>query len=312
MPFSVEPLSPLLPFGKVIRGLTAAEINDRAVRARLCEFWRDAEFLLFRDSAVTETFHLDLSRVFGPLQVHRTREYVDANNPELVTLTTPSGSEWEVDGEVGEFQSWHKDLVYADKINRGGILRALKTSSRGGRTGFLDLVDAYRRLPEAPRKRIADLRVVYRMAPYEQHPYATRSKVRTLKQSDALKSLYRRLDKDFPPVSHPLVFIHPESGQTVLNFSPRHALYVEGLPEDESHAVLEALADHVFACPAYHHAWTTDDMILWDNWRMLHAVSLIPRGEERIMQRTTVAGDYGLGRVVPDPDFAAPARFSRP
>ena len=37
-------------------------------------------------------------------------------------------------------------------------------------------------------------------------------------------------------------------------------------------------------------------MVLWDNWRMLHSVSPAPASEERVMQRTTIKGDYGLGR----------------
>jgi taurine dioxygenase len=42
-------------------------------------------------------------------------------------------------------------------------------------------------------------------------------------------------------------------------------------------------------------------MILWDNWWMLHSVTLTPLDEERIMQRTTIKGDYGFGRKLPLP-----------
>jgi taurine dioxygenase len=37
-------------------------------------------------------------------------------------------------------------------------------------------------------------------------------------------------------------------------------------------------------------------MVLWDNWRMLHCAQGVPPGEERRMRRTTIAGDYALGR----------------
>jgi taurine dioxygenase len=47
---------------------------------------------------------------------------------------------------------------------------------------------------------------------------------------------------------------------------------------------------------SYHHRWSTKDMLIWDNWRMLHAVSGHDPAYERIMYRTTIKGDYGLGR----------------
>ena len=47
---------------------------------------------------------------------------------------------------------------------------------------------------------------------------------------------------------------------------------------------------------SYHHKWRPDEMLIWDNWRMLHAVSGHDPDHERIMYRTTIKGDYGLGR----------------
>ena len=36
-------------------------------------------------------------------------------------------------------------------------------------------------------------------------------------------------------------------------------------------------------------------MLIWDNWRMLHAVSGVDPAYARRMHRTTIKGDYGLG-----------------
>ncbi len=38
-------------------------------------------------------------------------------------------------------------------------------------------------------------------------------------------------------------------------------------------------------------------MVLWDNWRMMHCALGVPEKEQRHMQRTTIAGDYGRGRI---------------
>ncbi len=113
-----------------------------------------------------------------------------------------------------------------------------------------------------------------------------------------------RLDRDFPPVSHPLVFVQPETGRKVLNLSPFFAMYVEELGDQEGHELLLELSAHILDSRAYHHRWSTDEMILWDNWRMLHSVTPVPLDEERVMQRTTIKGDYGVGRRLAFPEAA--------
>ena len=47
---------------------------------------------------------------------------------------------------------------------------------------------------------------------------------------------------------------------------------------------------------AYWHRWQANDIVLWDNWRLLHAAQGVPVGEVRHMERIDLVGDYGLGR----------------
>ena len=47
-----------------------------------------------------------------------------------------------------------------------------------------------------------------------------------------------------------------------------------------------------------------DDAIVWDNWRVIHGATGVPFDVERLAQRTTIVGDYKLGRYL-DP---APAQ----
>ena len=82
------------------------------------------------------------------------------------------------------------------------------------------------------------------------------------------------------------------------------SMYVEGMDPDESHKLLRQLSAHILDSRAYHHRWSTDEMILWDNWRMLHSVTPVPLDEERVMQRTTIKGDYGVGRRLAFPEAA--------
>lgn len=307
MSFTVERLSPDLAFGKTIRGLTSEHIRDESVRAALREHWINDGLVIFRDGEISEAFQLALSRVFGPLEAHPVREVQAAGQPELITLESKPGTSTivEIDGVVGGgFLGWHSDLVYVERINHGGILRALKPSRRGGITGFIDQIDAYDRLPDDLKARIADLHVVYQMGPFDVMKYMTRSTLRIVSTPDWVKATLGRR-ADFPPVAHPLVFVQPETGRKLLNLSPFFAMHIEELGVDDGHALLQTLADHMLDSPAYHHRWTTGEMILWDNWRMLHSVSPTPVADERIMQRTTIKGDYGVGRTLSQPVAAA-------
>ena len=170
---------------------------------------------------------------------------------------------------------WHSDLVYTDTINHGGLLRAIKTTSRGGTTGFIDQIEAYARLPQHLKERIEDLSVVYQMGPLDSFPYAWKSKVRVVKLAEHARQALQRIHPDFPPVAHPLVFTQPETGRKVLNLSPLFARYIEGMQDAAGDALLADLAGHILDCPAYHTAgasatWccgTTGECCIRSRWR---------------------------------------------
>ena len=307
MSFTVEPLSADLSFGKTIRGLTSADIRDEAVRNQLRKHWVEDGMVVFRDGEINEEFHLALSRIFGPLEAHPVREILTEGKPELITLVSKpeDATVVEIDGEEGGgFLGWHTDLVYMQEINHGGILRALTPSKVGGITGFIDQIDAYNRLPDAMKARIEGLHVVYQLGPFDVMKYMTRSKLRILQTAEAARAVIARRGEDFPPVSHPLVFVQQETGRKVLNLSPFFAMYVEELGDQDGHELLLELSGHILDSPAYRHKWSTDEMILWDNWRMLHSATPTPLDQERVMQRTTISGDYGVGRRLPFPAAA--------
>jgi taurine dioxygenase len=307
MSFTVEPLSSDLTFGKTIRGLTSADIDDEAIRNQLRKLWVEDGLVVFRDGEINEDFHLALSKIFGPLEAHPVKEILTEGKPELITLVSKpeDATVVEIGGEEGGgYLGWHTDLVYMQEINHGGILRALTPSAIGGVTGFIDQVDAYSRLPEDLKAKVEGLSVVYRLHSFEEQKYMTREPVKVLRNSPATMGVISRAATDFPPVAHPLVFVQPETGRKVLNYSPFFAMYVEGMDPEESHKLLKQLSAHILDSPAYHHKWSTDEMILWDNWRMLHSVTPVPLDEERVMQRTTIKGDYGVGRKLAFPEAA--------
>jgi taurine dioxygenase len=84
----------------------------------------------------------------------------------------------------------------------------------------------------------------------------------------------------------------------VLHVSGWMAQGIEG-DGPEGDELLFAVCDEIVEAAkglAYFHRWQPTDMLIWDNWRLLHSVSGMPPQHVREMHRTTIAGDYGLGR----------------
>ncbi len=82
----------------------------------------------------------------------------------------------------------------------------------------------------------------------------------------------------------------------MLHVSPWMAEGVEGDETPEGDRLLEAVCREILdKVNVYSHKWRPTDMVIWDSIRMLHAVSGHDPDQRRIMHRTTIRGDYGLG-----------------
>ena len=297
--FDVRPLPGDLPFGAEVVGLDPKDLGRREVRDALRNLWIDQGVIVFRDLWGEET-QLALSRCFGKLVAHPTRE-TRAEHPELMTVHYRPEDGWlmTVDGEQrGSWLPWHSDLIYVDRINRGGILRPVALPSRLGQTGFIDKIASYASLPERLKERIETLSVIYKynLDPARQR-FGRTAQVHVDRFTPAIISIQNRLD-DFPRVVHPMVYTQIETGRKMLNVSPWFAVGIHGMDDADGDNLLEEVAQHIVHQPsAYMHDWQMGDMVLWDNWRVLHSAAGSPADEERWMLRTTIEGDYGLGRA---------------
>ncbi|HEX8056959.1 MAG TPA: TauD/TfdA family dioxygenase, partial [Novosphingobium sp.] len=100
----------------------------------------------------------------------------------------------------------------------------------------------------------------------------------------------------FPRAIHPMIWQRP-SGEKVVHFCGFSAVGIEGHENAEGDALFdEVMHDLVRNVNPYWHEWNPSDMLIWDNHRMLHSVEGCDPKYERRMHRTTIRGDYGLGR----------------
>ncbi|RJG00614.1 TauD/TfdA dioxygenase family protein [Noviherbaspirillum sedimenti] len=305
MKFETIPITENL--GLEIRGLDLNLPQGDSTWQDLFDAWIKAGVLLFRGMDRTPQAAVNLSRHFGELELHPSVGSRLKDLPELIRIAydpaTDASSQnvYRYDGqERGAFQPWHSDLRYMTKNNRGALLCAVEVPAEGGYTGFIDQIQAYESLPDDLKTKIEDLWVIYRMNPdSSQIKFKNGHTIERVHLSKEAKALIARIEKDFPPVIHPMIYRQQETGRKVLNVSQWFALHIMGMEHEEGDRLLERVMSHAIdERLAYYHEWRPNDMVLFDNWRTLHCACGVPTRCKREMHRTTIMGDYGHGRYL--------------
>ena len=309
-----KPIEGAHGIGCEIHGLTFDDLDDPQIRQELVGHWVEHGLIVFRGVEGPE-FHVKLSRVFGETQAHPGVAATGKPMNEVVRITyDPNDADvWDVDGQVlGGWLPWHMDMVYLDKVNRGAILRPVLLSKEGGRTGFIDKIMIYEKLRPELKEKLKGLSIVYQFDVDYAHgglKWARPNSVKYLNVSSLKQRLLERRQQ-FPRVTHPLVFPQRETGRPILNFSPAFAQEIVGLSRSDSDGILEALGRLCLEEEnSYFHDWRSDDMVLWDNWRMLHCAGGQPVDSDRVLERTQIMGDYGLGRLASDQEISDEMRI---
>jgi taurine dioxygenase len=294
---AVEVLSDELPFGARISGLEHASLRDAEVRRRLLEVFEDRGVILFRGVESTREMHTALSEVFGSLQQHPLRK----GQPNVgVVEIDYKGTFSEVGGQrLAGWLPWHFDACYTDKLNRAAVLRAVAVPPDGGMTGFVDGVQLYGAISPELREAFEQLEVLYHPTlMYMNQRFGVPRDSRWLSVSPRITEILEVFEAA-PRSAHPAVWTR-RSGERVLHVSPWQAAGIAGHETQEGDRLLERLCQEIYrVMRPYWHRWSTTDMVIWDNWRFLHAASGNDPQFDRRLERTTIKGDYGLGRFDP-------------
>jgi taurine dioxygenase len=98
-----------------------------------------------------------------------------------------------------------------------------------------------------------------------------------------------------PPVAHPIIRTHPETGRKCV-FLGDHAWRIEGLPLEEGRDLIEELNSRIIDDQrVYAHRWRVGDLVLWDNRCMLHkAEPYDTANEARVLRRCTITGEVPI------------------
>ncbi|GHD61327.1 taurine dioxygenase [Thalassobaculum fulvum] len=278
-PFEVRPLHPVL--GAEIVGITLEDAVGEAMFERIYEVFLEHKLILFRDVDLPPATQVAFARRFGEVQVHVMNQYHGyPDHPEIYRLTNldadgnPNGRH----PDKGTLY-WHTDGSWRPTTGHATMMYSEIVPDEGGETHFADMYAAYEALSPEWKARIEGLKAIHNL-----------DFSRTRRHGH--EPMTEKQKAEVPPVAHPIVRTHPETGRKCL-FLGDHAESIEGMDYDEGRALIEEL--NALATPdalVYRHRWSPRQCAVWDNRCLLHrATEYDPAVARRVMRRCTVLGD---------------------
>jgi len=283
----ILPLTPVI--GAEIRGLDLRRPLAPTAIARLRAAIAEWRVIFFRDQEITDEQQLAFGRAFGPLTpAHPIAEGLESH-PEIWERKAAEYTERYNKDKAGpivqpprDYKGWHIDITFVANPNKFSILRGVQIPPYGGDTLFSNLALAYQSLSPKIKDLIDDLKAVHKTSSYE----SARKPRRDGRQPGPFASL------------HPLVRIHPDTGEKILFVNPGTISHIVGLRERESSALLDLLFDEVTR-PEYQvrFHWTQNAIALWDNQAVAHNGPIDYKHFDlpRVVRRITVAGELPKG-----------------
>lgn len=238
--------------------------------------------IFFRDQDITRAEHVAFARHFGELEDHPVAGS-DPDHPGLVRIYKSP------DKPNDRYENaWHADATWREKPPMGCVLRCVQSPEVGGDTMWVNMVEAYARLPENIKQQIDGLKARHSIE-------ATFGAAMPAEKRLALKA-------QFPDPEHPVVRTHPETGEKILfvnafathftNFhTPENVRFGQDYSPGASQ-LLNYLISQAYI-PEYQvrWRWKPNSVAFWDNRSTQHYAVMDYPPCDRKMERAGIIGD---------------------
>jgi len=266
------------PIGALITGVDVKTMDD-ATFAKIYQTWLDCNVICVRGQQLELADFLAYSRRFGTVSPHPSKV---TRHPDCPEVTLLGANKFRPDGTLDRniykrgAEGFHTDGSYEEVPFKATQLYAIAIPSKGGDTHFSSAYAAYEQLPQRLKDRLEGL--------YGLFKYGGRKK---------MDALLNEEDRKVPPVRHPLIRVHPETGRKLLYFDQNKILSIEGVAASESDAIVDEMTAFMAQPPdQYRHQWQKGDIVIWDNRCSYHkAAGDYPPEEDRIHWRVSIK-DY--------------------
>jgi alpha-ketoglutarate-dependent taurine dioxygenase len=261
--------------GAEVLGVGLSEDLDAALVSDINSALLEHKALVFRDQRLDDAAQLRFASLFGELTTaHPTVPSVEGQ-PSILPVDADEGI---------RANHWHTDVTFVRTPPKVSTLRGIVVPPYGGNTLIANSAAAYRDLPE-PLRELADKLWAVHTNDYD---YAA-------PKNDKAAEHRKRFISSKYRTAHPVVRVHPESGERGL-FIGGFAQSFIGLGPSESRDLLRIFQSYVIRPEnIVRIAWTPGDVVLFDNRITQHYAPDDYGHLPRLLHRVTVAGDAPVG-----------------
>jgi taurine dioxygenase len=277
--------------GAEVTGIDLAKPLDAPTVEALKQAHAEHGVLVFPDQRIGAEDLKRFGRCFGELSVHPFSTS-SAEAPELIVYDNKEGN------PPAPTDVWHTDETFREAPPMGTALCCKIRPDVGGDTAFASMSAVYEGLSDRWQRFLSGLEAVHDFKPFRGLFSTDRAGTEKLRKYEDL----------YPPVTHPVVSLHPVTGRKVLFVNPQFTLYIKGMAEDESRMVLDMLFRKTLVHEyQYRHRWQAEMLVFWDNRAVQHSALHDYYPKRRLMERVTIKGT----RPVPAGPAADPKDLRR-
>ena len=252
--FLAEPYTPCI--GATVHGLDLSQPLSALAQTELQSALAQYEVLFFRDQQLTPAQQVAFTRTFG--EVHEVKAFFPRlqDQPEIEVVESTAE-------KPGASNNWHADVTWRDQPPVGTSLYAQLIPPMGGDTLWASMTTAYAALPTDFQAYLETLTAL--------HTWEVSGWPGYLLGKDASGLMLQEARAKYPPVTHPVVRVHPITGKKSLYVNPTFNTHIHGLPRVQSDALLAQLFA-LISVPEYQarFRWEAQSLAVWDNRSTQH------------------------------------------
>jgi len=226
-----------------------------------------------------DTAQAGFARLFGELTTaHPTVPGIDGDE-RILELDAQRGG--------GKANAWHTDVTFVDRPPAITMLRAVTLPPFGGDTSWANTATAYNTLSPELRALADSLWALHTNAyDYAEHHGDTADRDQRHHREIFLSTVYE--------TEHPVVRVHPETGQRSLLLG-QFVKRILGVPPNDSAHLFGLFQQHVTRLEnTVRWRWAPGDLAIWDNRATQH-YAIDDYGDlPRVMRRVTISGDLAV------------------
>jgi len=249
-----------------------ADISADLVEALKQALWRH-KVLFFRSHGhIDDVMHERIALLFGDIHDHPT------------TPNKPGTHISELDSRRKEFANfWHTDQTFQDAPPSAAFLRAVTVPDFGGDTMWANAASAYAVLPDQLRELADRLRAVHTNARWD------------VEYEAGLMAMKNPFTATIYETEHPVVRVHPETGERSLMLGNYAQKFVGYSGEDSQHLFRVFMNEITRPENVVRWRWREGDFVIWDERATLHYAIRDYGDQRRVIRRITVCGEVPVG-----------------